>query len=120
MVAERLATGDASVAGGWNFGPVKADERTVIEVSEALVKSLGEGELIVARNAPSLHEAGLLRLDCAKANQILGWQPVCEFSTTLRLTADWYGAWHRGEDIPELCRAQLATYIEQRKAHDER
>ena len=40
-----------------------------------------------------LKEAGVLKLDIAKAEAGLGWRPVLDFEETVALTADWYRAY---------------------------
>jgi CDP-glucose 4,6-dehydratase len=110
MLAERLAGGDDAAATGWNFGPERRDERAVVEVAEAVVGALGRGRIAVDAGAATLHEAKLLRLDCTKARLELGWVPCLGFDDCIRLTADWYGGWSRGETAIKLCGDQIAEY----------
>jgi CDP-glucose 4,6-dehydratase len=51
--------------------------------------------LPLACRAPrsSLHEAGLLQLDCAKARTILDWRPVWGIDASIANTARWYARW---------------------------
>ena len=37
-----------------------------------------------------VHEAGLLRLNCEKAQTFLDWQPVMNFDETVQMTSSWY------------------------------
>lgn len=111
MVAEALHEGREGADAGWNFGPERVDERAVIEVAEAIVASLGKGRIDVDPDAATLHEAKLLRLDCSKARLELGWSPVMTFDDCIRLTADWYGGWSKGEDPGALTRAQISEYM---------
>ncbi len=79
------------VAEGWNFGPDPNEARTVGELAEAFCASWGGGarwEAVPEPGAP--HEAGLLRLDIAKAESRLGWRPALDFGTTVRMTAEGY------------------------------
>lgn len=110
MLAERLAAGDDTATGGWNFGPDRRDERSVAEVAGAIVGALGRGRILVDPAAASLHEAKLLRLDCTRARLGLGWEPRLDFAGTVRMTADWYAGWNEGSDAGALCRDQIATY----------
>lgn len=112
MLAERLHGGEDAFADGWNFGPNRADERQVIEAAEGLVRHLGQGDLRIREDSNAPHEAGILRLDAAKAARWLGWRPVLDFDTTLRMTADWYKGFARGEPAAELTRAQIEGYME--------
>lgn len=100
----------APVDDGWNFGPDRDDERPVIDVAEAVVAALGTGRIRVEPEAMPLHEAELLRLDISKARSRLGWRPALGFAETVAMTAEWYGAWRDGADIPALCARQIARY----------
>jgi CDP-glucose 4,6-dehydratase len=110
MVAEKLAAGDDATASGWNFGPERTDERAVIEVARALVNALGKGRVMIEEPKAQMHEAKLLRLDCARARAELGWIPVLGFDDCIRLTADWYAGWASGGSAADLCRAQITEY----------
>ena len=59
---------------------------------------------------PRPHEAGLLRLDTAKARSALGWRP----SLPLEQALDWIVAWHKavgsGKDARAVTLAQIAEY----------
>ena len=35
-------------------------------------------------------EANLLKLNCDKSMEVLGWEPVLTFEETIKLTAEWY------------------------------
>jgi CDP-glucose 4,6-dehydratase len=108
QLAEKLAEGGRDFAGGWNFGPGEASERTVGFVAGALADQLG-GKVEIT-NAPQLHEAGLLRLDSTKAVTKLGWSPRWPLETALERTADWHRAWREGRDMQAFSREQIAAY----------
>lgn len=109
-VAERLHGADDQVAGAWNFGPDRQDERPVIEVARAIVGALGQGRIVVDEAQATVHEAKLLRLDCTKARLGLGWVPRLGFEDCVRLTADWYAGWANGADPRALTMSQIADY----------
>lgn len=106
-LAEMLAEGGRDFA-GWNFGPDEASERTVGFVADTLAQQLG-GKVEITR-APQPHEAGLLRLDSAKARSRLGWSPRWTLETALARTADWHRAWREGRDMQIFSREQIAAY----------
>jgi CDP-glucose 4,6-dehydratase len=111
LLAERLCTDpDGHWDEAWNIGPYAGDVRAVRDVAEALISALGRGTLMVEPDNGGLHEARLLALDCAKANSRLGWRPRLSFSESLSLTAEWYGAWARGENVRAVTREQLKRY----------
>lgn len=110
MLAERLAAGDDTATGGWNFGPDRRDERAVLDVAKAVVSALGRGRIEIDPAAAALHEAKMLRIDSTKARLGLGWAPVTGFDDCIRLTAAWYAGWHQGRSARDLCDDQTSTY----------
>lgn len=110
-LAERLVSGDKGYDEAWNFGPDSGDERAVLEVAQALIVSLGAGEIDanLEQNAP--HEATLLKLDCSKAKARLGWAPRFGFAQSLQFTSDWYGAWRQGKGMSAFTRSQIQQYM---------
>jgi CDP-glucose 4,6-dehydratase len=111
-LAERLRVAPAGLDEAWNIGPDDAENRPVREVAEALVAALGRGRIELATEAKVPHEAHLLTLDCAKARALLGWRPRLGFAATMAMTADWYAAWARGEEMLAVTRRQLIAFAE--------
>lgn len=108
ILAEGLYEGNEGFDDAWNIGPDGGDMRPVLEVAEALVNALGHGRIEMSPEAGGPHEARLLTLDCSKARERLGWRPLLGFDETVCMTADWYRAWFRGEDIFALSRSQIS------------
>jgi CDP-glucose 4,6-dehydratase len=87
----------------------------VIGLAEAAVKHWGAGAVEVAPQAAtgsSGHEAGLLQLNCDKANLQMGWQPRWDLESTFRETVSWYRAHHDQKDMTEYTRRQIHQYME--------
>lgn len=108
LLGQRLWS-DASLVGAWNFGPGTGSEISV----ETLVTRLAAhwpALHIEHDNSTHPHEAAILRLNCDKAKQELGWQPVWNINTTLAKTADWYRQFHATGQVNST--SDLATYIE--------
>jgi CDP-glucose 4,6-dehydratase len=109
LIAERLLAGDASFADAWNFGPSDDDARPVSWIVEHMRRAWGGGEP-VADIAPRPHEAGLLRLDCSKVRNALGWRPALALEQAL----EWVVAWHRAVaqsgDARQVSLSQIAAY----------
>ena len=89
-LAARLAQAkDGELASAFNFGPGHESNRTVEAlVSEVLKHWPGRWEDRSDPNA--VHEAKLLQLATDKANALLGWSPVWNFTTTIEETVKWY------------------------------
>jgi CDP-glucose 4,6-dehydratase len=110
LLAERLCTAAAGMAQAWNFGPEAAENRSVSEVANALVAALGRGRIEVVAEANAPHEAHLLTLDCAKAYSRLGWRSRLDFAEAVSMTAIWYAAWARGDNMTTVTRRQIAAF----------
>ena len=113
LLAQTLAAADATDAvaasTGWNFGPVEADARPVGWIVEHMASRWGpETSWRVERGGP--HEATMLKLDCSKARNHLGWQPRLELETTLDWLVDWYQAQLAGKDMRSFTLSQIENY----------
>ena len=61
-------------------------------------------------NAP--HEASFLKLDCTKARETFGWEPVWNVDSAIRETVEWYKAWNEGEDMRKVTEGQIGKFFE--------
>ena len=111
-LAERLHEGDTGVAEGWNFGPDETDARPVGWVADRLSALWGDGAEWVATGEPQPHEAGLLRLDCAKARERLDWRPRWSLDQGLAQTVAWYKGVDAGADVAALTMGQIQTFAD--------
>lgn len=100
MLAERLwENNGAQFADGWNFGPPPEEIHDVETVTRLFAKRWGDGAgFEIEKNAGAPHEAGLLLLDSARANERLGWKPRLSFEQSLEWTTDWYRAFYEGKN----------------------
>lgn len=115
LLAARLLGPDGpDFAGEWNFGPDGGEARTVEQVVREVARLWGEGAgyaVQAPRDAP--HEAHWLKLDCGKANIVLGWRPRYGVDRALAETVDWYRHFHRGAGqgaMRELTLAAIRRY----------
>ena len=64
-------------ADAWNFGPNYSNNITVQKIAEMVIREWGTGRWEIASpDENSVHEAGYLKLDIAKAMTKLEWKPV--------------------------------------------
>ncbi len=108
MLGQQLLEGKKSRATAWNFGPDSDGNRQVQQVLSAL-KADWPSMVWRCSDAPQLHEAQLLNLDCSKARAKLLWRPVWTFNEGVQATAEWYRAWLDNGKI--MSRDQLQNYI---------
>ena len=109
-LAARLAAGDRTAVGGWNFGPRIETAVTVAELVAALQAAWPERRLAVAATDAPWPETNFLRLAIDKAWSGLGWQPRFDLAATVTWTADWYRAHAAGGDLRALTHRQIAAY----------
>ena len=117
LLAECLCAEGSTFAEGWNFGPFEADERTVHWVASRVANTWGV-PLEIESAAPELrqHEAGILKLDSAKARSHLGWRPRWSLATALDNVVRWHQAHAAGADMQAFSEGQIALYEESPEA----
>lgn len=93
----------------FNFGPYSYSNKTVETlVNEVLLHWKGSWKY---NKEKAVHEAFLLNLNIDKATQILNWNPVWDFSTTIEKTIEWYKFSIENPDgIKEFTARQIESY----------
>lgn len=110
-LAQLLYAGDGfRLAQSFNFGPHTEDARDVGWIVRRMVELWGPGASYDIDNGAHPHEANYLRLDVAKAGQLLGWHPVWNIRTALGKTVDWEKRRLAGENVRSLCVSQIEEY----------
>lgn len=91
-LAEALLSG-ADMEGAWNFGP-STDANLPVQALVTKMQEHWPGLVSEHDSALQPHEANVLRLNCSKAANSLGWRPVWNADETLRRTSHWYRAYY--------------------------
>ncbi len=111
LIAERLLAGERRFADAWNFGPGDEDARPVRWIVERMRAAWAEGAAAPAIDTgPRPHEAGLLRLDSARARTALGWRPALGLGEAIDWIVDWHKAVNDGEEARAVTLGQIAHY----------
>ena len=98
-------------ADAWNFGPLETSGLSVAGLVELAIGEWGEGDSIHSP-VEQPHEANQLRLDCSKANNILGWKPLLDQAETIRYTVAWYKSVLSGAETARDCTfRQIDSYF---------
>lgn len=108
-----LSIDNGCLGEAFNFGPSSSQVRTVRDLIDGLAQqSKGLGEVItefVPQEA--FHEAGLLKLNCEKAEQYLNWRATLTFNETLRFVSVWYTGFYAVDSkVKGLAEKQIAEY----------
>jgi CDP-glucose 4,6-dehydratase len=110
QLGERLLSGDVKCAGPWNFGPADCDAQTVKWVVNSLAQKWGQRATFTIDRGEHPHEANYLRLDSAKAKELLAWRPRWTSETALEKIVDFHKAWLAKDDMKKVCLAQINEY----------
>jgi CDP-glucose 4,6-dehydratase len=111
LAAQMLRADGMRHAEGWNFGPADSSVTTVQDLAERLVAEWGAGRVEAPGNVGQPHEAGLLKLDVAKAGVLLGWRGIWDVQRTVMETVHWYKAHHQGaQNLLDRTRSQISAY----------
>jgi CDP-glucose 4,6-dehydratase len=110
LLSERLLAPAAQCASSYNFGPSDGDAWPVERIANKIVEMWGDGASWRPDPNTGAHESNYLRLDASRARRELGWEPRVDIESALELTAAWYRAWTRGENMAEFTAYQIAEY----------
>lgn len=99
--------------GAYNVGPNQEDNITTGELTDLFCKAWGAGaSWKCCEEERTVHEAGLLYLDCTKLKQVLGWKPVWNIEKTMQKTVEWYREYAIGNDVATCMERQIAEFYE--------
>lgn len=112
LIQKLHGNGD-TFAEAWNFGPAPESERPTRDLVDMMSALWGRGAGWRLHEGYSPHEDAVLRLDCSKARQRLGWTPRLTLLETLRWTIDWHNGYRSGADCHALTMAQIAAFQDQ-------
>jgi CDP-glucose 4,6-dehydratase len=110
LIAQALAGGAQWAAEGWNFGPADDDTQPVDWIADRITAAWGDAGWDRPEGASGPHEAKILKLDCAKARNALGWRPVWGLGQALERIVVWHKGQAAGEDARALSYRQLSDY----------
>lgn len=114
MLCQKLIENPKKYAEGWNFGPQDDDAQPVSVLADIMVDSWRDGAHWKSDEGQHPHEARYLKLDCSKANSVLGWTPIWELSRALSESVQWYKAWHQRKDMRGYTLRQIEKYQQEK------
>jgi CDP-glucose 4,6-dehydratase len=110
ILAQRLYEEGDDFSGGWNFGPLAGESRSVKWVVGEMYNALGVNGGWENEKAIFFPEKQMLRLDVSKADSELQWKPFLSVDEGIKYTADWYSAYLSGEDLFGKTMEQIEAY----------
>lgn len=115
VLAKELAHSGSAHGEAFNFGPSPSQNQTVIDVILEMQNYWGNVRWQDKSHPDEdIHEAGLLKLNCDKAQSVLGWKPTLEFKETIEFTVDWYKEFYLEKPIEMMSFTdqQISNYVE--------
>jgi len=99
----------------FNFGPVSSQDITVKILLQNLAEIWGwnaiDDAIKINDSKPTFNEAGLLKLNCNKAKNLIKWEPNLNFNETLIYISDWYKKYFLGsQNMYDFTLEQIDEY----------
>ena len=99
----------------FNFGPKSSQDITVKALLENLAEIWGwnaiDDAIKINDSKPTFNEAGLLKLNCNKAKNLIKWEPNLNFNETLIYISDWYKKYFLGsQNMYDFTLGQIDEY----------
>lgn len=106
-----LQLNDKAIAGAYNIGPKDEGCTTTESLVKLFAKNWGDDFKWQIQSDDGPHEAQFLKLDCSKANAVLGWTPVWTIDRAVQKTVEWTRLWNAGEQVSAIMEKQIADFI---------
>ena len=90
LLAVNLYNSSLNSGEAFNFGPQSDQNYTVRELLDSISKSWSFSEWLKESKTSGFSEAGLLKLNCEKAEKLLKWKAVLKFNEITSITSSWY------------------------------
>ena len=97
----------------FNFGPRNKENYSVIEIIKIIQSRIPHLRIKINKNS-TFKESGLLKLNCKKAEKILGWKPYFNTKQSIDLTIDWYTDYINKKNVEDLTIKQINNYFEKK------
>ena len=99
----------------FNFGPRQDVNQNVLRLVEEFSKYWDSGSWKVHEDNAK-PEAGLLKLNCDKAQAMLEWKAILSFEETIKFTGEWYKAYFEEEvELYDFTVKQINEYAQKAK-----
>jgi CDP-glucose 4,6-dehydratase len=98
----------------FNFGPPAQQNHSVQGLVNEMAMHWDQVKWEdISESQKGPYEANLLKLNCDKALHFLNWSAVMGFEDTVRMTAEWYGAFYKSpSEIAQITNQQIAEYCD--------
>lgn len=112
LIGAKLSENPIKYAQAYNIGPYSIDALPVIDMVKLAINAWGSGIYNITKNDGQPHEAGLLKLDISKAEEVLSWRPKMNSLKAIELTINWYKTFNVNKKaISSLTGSQIINYL---------
>jgi CDP-glucose 4,6-dehydratase len=112
LLAERLTEQPGAYGEAWNFGPHDEDARPVGWIADQFVGLWDDAARWQEVRGDDLHEAGVLKVDAAKARRRLHWSQTLRLDAGIEWTVEWYKRVLAGEPARFVSEQQIDRYTQ--------
>ncbi len=98
LLVEKLYIEGNNYCGGWNFGPLPHEAKTVEWIVRESSKIWGVESEFYCSSSLEPEEAHSIILDCTKARRQLDWAPHLSLPIALQWTMEWYKDYYANPD----------------------
>ncbi len=110
LLAQKSFQYSESFPKAWNIGPTDSDAVSVKDLANFVCEYWGPGaQWQTNAEVVAPHEAKYLKLDCTLARSELGWLPLFDLPTGLKMTVEWYRKYYQ----QKLSATELSTFMEE-------
>ena len=102
------------LSGNYNFGPDEQSCITTDRLVQLFCDKWGRGQRWENQSDGGPHEAGLLRLDCTKAKQMLDWHPFWPIDMAIQKTIEFVDGSTQGVPAGIIMDRQISEYFSPR------
>ena len=111
LLAQALFEKGSTFASAWNFGPRDEGTQTVERVVNLFSTAWGSNQGWQQDPHAQPHEAHLLKLDCSKAHQELGWSPKWSLVQSIEKIVQRHKEIEAGNDMKAVSLEQIKQYL---------
>lgn len=102
---------DKNFEGSYNIGPNEDGCVTTASLVETFCNSWGNIKLTSRLEDNHFYESNLLKLDCSKIRNKLGWRPKLSIKEAVDLTIEWTKCHYSNDNVNELTKNQIGRYF---------
>ena len=112
MLTQKLWFSNSEFSEGWNFGPLKNNEKSVKWIVEKFTEKWPDNIKWDIENSTNLHETNFLRLNCDKSNSKLGWIPKLNLEQGIDWIIEWYKEYEQNHNMRVITEQQIDKFQE--------